>query len=274
MLVVVACKGKKPQQQVRADPSQDKPVANRPKDSTVLAHELWDKKDSIYKVKVLEEALSYADKHKDHPFHHRFFCNVIGTDTGENVTVNMRYGHLFNNDDHHLIISREYMYGKIDVYLLKNGRFEHQLSNEAGMQYLENNCRDINGDGAKDFVSHWYPTSGCCRRNVYQVYLYQPVSHSFTSMYEFLNPTFDPKARLIRGVEYGHPGETGLYKYRWNGLNIDTIEYIYRLKRKNGVYIRTKHQIYMPDSSEGIVFRSMPSEYRRIDDYDWFVMNE
>ena len=48
-----------------------------------------------------------------------------------------------------------------------------------------------------------------------------------TDRNSIINPTFSPKEKIIRGVGYGHPGETEMYKYKWNGNTIDTMEYVY-----------------------------------------------
>ncbi len=41
-----------------------------------------------------------------------------------------------------------------------------------------------------------------------------------------MNPIFYPKEKVIRGMEYG--SDAPLYKYRWNNLKIDTVEYIHK----------------------------------------------
>ena len=40
---------------------------------------------------------------------------------------------------------------------------------------------------------------------------------TISNNFEFINPTFSPKEKIIRGVCYGHPSETEMYKYKWNG---------------------------------------------------------
>ncbi len=49
---------------------------------------------------------------------------------------------------------------------------------------------------------------------------------AFSKNFEFINPTFSPKEKIIRGICYGHPSKTEMYKYKWNGETIDTLEYI------------------------------------------------
>jgi hypothetical protein len=130
---------------------------------------------------------------------------------------------------------------------------------------------DVNGDGHKDFLLNWYPESGCCARNIYNVYVYIPESGTFSKKYEFINPDFSPKEKVIRGVAYGHPGEVPLYKYKWNGLNVDTIEYIVPtdLSRKS-FYIVHRYRD-KDDPKKRKVIPVVPKEYRKIGGYEWFM---
>jgi hypothetical protein len=114
-------------------------------------------------------------------------------------------------------------------------------------------------------------SSGCCRRDVYNVYLNQPDKGNFTQDYEFINPTFSAKEKIIRGVEYGNPGEVGLYKYKWNGLQVDTIEFIYPDANNKGQFIKTKKGAYRPTGKEGVVLKTVPKEYQKIESYEWFA---
>ena len=144
---------------------------------------------------------------------------------------------------------------------------------QPGIIYIRDTIFDVNGDEYKDFVIHRYSASGYCRRNIYSVYLNQAAEGYFTSDYEFMNPTFAVKDKIIRGVEYGHPGEAGLYKYKWNGLKVDTIEYIYHDVLIDESFIKTKKSSYRPTKKEGVVLNAVPEEYHHIDDFEWFMSN-
>jgi len=98
-----------------------------------------------------------------------------------------------------------------------------------------------------------------------------PDKEQFTADYEFMNPTFSAKEGIIRGIEYGHPGEAGLYKYKWNGLQIDTIEYIYPDAHHKGQFIKTKKAAYQSTGKDGIVLKAVPAEYYTIESYEWFA---
>jgi hypothetical protein len=193
-------------------------------------------------------------------------------DSSYNISIEIIIGRLFKDTNKYFLLRRHTPWATyIDLYKLIDGNAEKIIEREQDyITYIRDTIFDVNGDGYQDFLVHWYPSSGCCRRNVYNVYLNLPTKGKFTKDYEFINPTFSSKEKLIRGVEYGHPGEVGLYKYKWNGLQVDTIEFIYPDITKNGKYIKTKKETYRPSAKEGIVLKSIPKEYMKIESIEWF----
>jgi hypothetical protein len=189
------------------------------------------------------------------------------------INVEILVGKLFQDNQEYFLL-RRHLPGAtyLDLYKVNGNKVDKQIHREqGGMTYVRDTIFDANGDGHKDFVVHWYPSSGCCRRDIYNVYLRQSDKESFTKNYKFVNPTFSPKERIIRGVEYGHPGEVGLYKFRWVGLQVDTIEFIYPDVLVEGQFIRTKKAAYRPAKNEGVVLDAVPMEYHNIESYDWFA---
>jgi hypothetical protein len=132
--------------------------------------------------------------------------------------------------------------------------------------FLDSGIKDLNGDGFDDYFIHWYPSSGCCRRDVYDIYLYQTESRKFTDGLQFINPTFSPKEHLVRGVDYGHPGDVGLYKYKWNGFKVDTIEFIFPDTTGKKYYLSKTREF----GRSGKLLTAVPKEYEKIESYDWF----
>ena len=231
-----------------------------------------EKNDSIQILKILDASLVYAAKNKEkNSFHYKF--DMLTDDSSFNVVTNLSYGHLFSKDRKHLIVKRTVPWGVISsVFLLEKSNFKKVCDIEPPANaFIDDTLKDINGDRYKDFLVHTYSTSGCCRRNVYNVFLYFPKTGGFTSDYRFMNPTFSPNEKLIRGVEYGHPGEVGLYKYKWNGLRVDTIEFIYPYYNKKGQFIKTQKQEYLPTNNEGTVLKYLPNEYQNIESVEWFL---
>jgi hypothetical protein len=218
-------------------------------------------KDAMILAKANIQTDNYFKEYKTQP-----------DDSSYVVTVNLTIGHLFSNNQRHLLIRRQVPWCEyLDLYLITDNELKSVITREQGdLTYINDTIRDINGDGFNDFLVHWYPASGCCRRDVYNVYLNQSDKGTFTSDYKFINPTFSPTEKIIRGVEYGHPGEVGLYKYKWTGLQVDTIEHIYPDVNKKGQFIKTRKGSYRPTEKDGEILNAVPQEYQKIESYEWF----
>lgn len=189
------------------------------------------------------------------------------------IKIEIVIGRLFKDNQKYFLLRRHVPWATyLDLYKVQDDKAEKLIEREqGGMTYIRDTIFDANGDGYKDFLVHWYPSSGCCRRDVYNVYLNQPDKGNFTNDYEFINPTFSANEKIIRGVEYGHPGEVGLYKYKWNGLQVDTIEFIYPDANNKGQFIKTKKGAYRPTEKEGVILKTVPKEYQKIESYEWFA---
>jgi hypothetical protein len=166
----------------------------------------------------------------------------------------------------------------IDIYRQDGPALEKVASYaQWRLEYKRDTLQDVNGDGLKDFLVNWYGSTGCCLKNFYAVYLHQQDEGGFSKEYEFINPTFSPKEMVIRGVQYGHPGETEMYKYKWNGPRVDTLEIIYYERNDNGSktgnVIREQYSQGNTNNKQIGKLPAVPKEYRRIYGYDWFVGN-
>jgi hypothetical protein len=206
--------------------------------------------DSINLAKTLEKALKIVNNKRDND---KF---EIQTDT-----LSIYYGHLFSTAEKHVIIKRTFAYGVyIDIYKLKNDSFKPVCSKKAdALTFIGDTIQDINGDGLKDYLFHWYPESGCCMRNVYDVFL-QKKDGDFTDETEFINPVFSAKEKTIRGICYGWSAP--YYQYKWNGYIVDTVEYIYRSDSiKNKQFIKRKH---FNEKEKGEILNQLPDEYMNL----------
>lgn len=230
--------------------------------------------DSLRLDKVLQDALKIAYQHinKD-----KFVEKFEVSDENGLIGVEMDLNYHFTKTTSHLIIRRTNANTvDIDIYSKNNGKYEKVLSHEQwNLTYVSDTIRDINGDGLNDFVVNWYGACGCCLKGFSNVYLMRQDNKSFSESFEFINPTFSPKEKIIRGVCYGHPGETELYKYKWNGEQIDTLEYVSFEKNEKGEKTG-KILITTNRPSNGMfkilkVLNEVPAEYNKIDGYDWFT---
>jgi hypothetical protein len=227
--------------------------------------------DSIRLIETLDKALQIANENIESDN----FSETFETSSDSSlITTKLTIGDLFDNGKY-LIVRRETPNYHIDIYLKRASEFKKVISHEQwALTYVTDTIQDVNGDGRNDFLVNWYGASGCCLKNFIDVYL-QLDSGTFSKQFEFVNPTFSNKEQIIRGVNYGHPGETELYKYKWNNLTIDTIEFIYWDRDVNGQFIKSN---YLPhdkrnSQKENVKLKLVPDEYKNIYGFDWF-MNE
>ncbi|MFB9077966.1 hypothetical protein ACFFLS_04770 [Flavobacterium procerum] len=228
--------------------------------------------DSLELNEVLIGALKTA-KANIHKNYFKKEYHTLSKKRTYQVTVNMEFGSLFSKKYKHLIVHLGTENGtSINVYKLKNNDFKFLFYRNDGSAYMNDTLRDVNGDNKKDFLVHWYPLAGCCLRNVYNVYLFKEEDGTFTKDFEFINPTFYPKEKIIRGVNYGYMAS--LYKYKWNKHSVDTLEFIIKDTANNSQYYITKKSDYnRPPIVKSKIVSKLPKEYRNIDDIDWFDAN-
>lgn len=232
--------------------------------------------DSLFVKKALEYAVEKVEKLKERDFYSEeyLFPDSLNMDyIRPDLQVRIEYGFIFSEKQKHLLIEcQNDIIASLNVFLLDVDTFKQVISSpetyyvQTLMSYVGDSIMDINGDGMKDYDMMWYPGNGCCRRNVHNVFLLNN-DGSFTSEYEFMNPTFDPDSKLIRGVTYGHPGSTAeLYKYKWNGLNVDTLEYISHIwwdEQQTG-FVRLINE-------DSVKIEKIPEEYLEVHDLEWFL---
>lgn len=220
-----------------------------------------------YALKVAQTTIATQGKLEE-------YYEVRSADSSRSVIVRITMGHLFSRWQQHLVLRRDLgMDTHVDIFELKNGQFKGILMGEiTPVGFMRDTIFDVNGDGAKDYLTHSYSPAGCCLRNAYAVYLNRPTQNTFAPKQEFINPTFSPAERLIRGIGYGYP-EDGLdiYKLRWNGLKAVPMERIYHDYKVRGQFIKVKHTIDEATKKDSIVLKALPREYRNIEDINWFM---
>ena len=230
--------------------------------------------DSLRLDLVLQDALKIANKNISK---NRFIEKYEVSPDSIPVSVEINLDYHFTKANPHLIIRRNEPNAiYIDIYSKVNNKFEKVVSHEQWtMTYVNDTIRDINGDGLNDFVVNWYGSTGCCLKAFSNVYLLRQDEKAFSKNLEFINPTFSSKEKIIRGICYGHPGETEMYKYKWNGEKIDTLEYVAFQKNNKGIktgkIIISANLPYSDKYKILKVLNSIPVEYRKIEGYDWFT---
>ncbi len=210
--------------------------------------ELQQVNDSLKAEKSLKSIIDTLSKSKDSYKYH-------------SDALEINYGYIFSKTIKHLFVKQNFQtINSINILKLENGEFitVHKQT-EWSMTYINDSIRDVNGDGKHDYLYHWYPLSGCCSRDIYDVFL-QKTNGDFTEKIKFINPTFSSNEKIIRGLCYGHGSP--LYKYIWNKFSVDTIEFIYFPNSANGnKYIRRKHN---NETETGQILKDLPLEYKKI----------
>lgn len=232
--------------------------------------------DSIMLAQVLQDAVRKASKNIDQNKLIEKYEVFVGSIP---ITVAINVDYHFTKYNPHLIIRiSDPNTVFINIYSKGDNEFEQVLSYERwALVYTGDTIRDINGDGLKDFVVNWYGNTGCCLKAFSNVYLQRADGKTFSNGFEFINPTFSPQEQVVRGVCYGHPGETEMYKYKWNKDAVDTVEYIYYEKNdsgeKTGKLIVSNHPPYSDKHKVLKRLNFIPAEYRGIEGFDWFTDN-
>lgn len=238
--------------------------------------EKQDYADSIRLAIVLQDALKIANQNiNTDKFIKKY--EVLPDSIPVSIEINLDYH--FTKTNPHLIIRRSEPNNVfIDIYIKGENKFKKVISHEQWlMTYVNDTIQDINGDGLNDFVVNWYGANGCCLKAFSNVYLLRQDNKAFSENFEFINPTFSPREKIIRGVCYGHPGETEMYKYKWNGEKVDTLEYVFyerNKKGKTGNIIISSERPYGDKYKVIKILNSVPTEYRKIEGYDWFTGND
>ena len=254
--------------------SKEKKSVPAAKNTAMQAKSILRTEDSLFLEKSLADALTLAGHHKNE---HRFAdsASSMTPDSIYTVDVAINQDYYFSKEMPHLIIRRkapDVIY--IDIFANTKGGFEKVLRyKQDQVCYINDTIYDINGDGLNDFVINWYGSSGCCLKAFSDVFLLRANKRSFSGGFDFINPTFSPKEGVIRGLCYGQPGETEMYKYKWHGECVDTLEYISYERnskgKKTGRFVISNAGPWDNYKILKIVKR-IPAEYKKIDGYDWF----
>ncbi len=233
--------------------------------------------DSADMETALGSALNVAALHiKDKRFAINF--EYISGDSVMPILINIEIGSFFSDKRKYLIIHREGVSDiGIDIYLEGKTGFKKLLNySRWKMEYLNDTIQDVNGDGFKDYIVNWYGSNGCCLKSFSDVMIFNRVNGSLYGPIIFINPTFSPEEKIVRGVKYGHAGYTSMYKYSWAGDHLDTLEHIYYEENngvKSGKVIRESRVSPGSNKTNQELLNDVPVEYKKIYGYDWFTGN-
>ncbi|MGB1040134.1 MAG: hypothetical protein ACPGVD_04615 [Flavobacteriales bacterium] len=220
---------------------------------------------------ALKKALDKAKKKIHLNNYYKKFLHKT-SDSLYEIQVSISVKKVFGNKRKHLIIKRGVdEYYKVNIYSISGKEIIPVLKFELeDHTYMSDSIFDVNGDNLKDYVVNWYGASGCCPRYRNSVFISKK-NGGFESEIDFINSTFYPKDKKILGMTYGHPGEVSLYKLKWKGVKIDTIEYINidTSSNRETPFFKTKVDYWGQKDIEKIPLEKLPKEYENIGD-GWF----
>jgi len=86
-------------------------------------------------------------------------------DSSYAIHIDMLIDQLLSDNRKYFLLRRHVPWATyIDLYRIVDDKTEKLITREqGGMTYIRDTLVDVNGDGHKDFLVHWYPASGCCR---------------------------------------------------------------------------------------------------------------
>jgi len=246
-------------------------INNKISDEDLLAL----RESSIQFDELLNKALEMARESLDSASFTKSFHSYAHFDRDDeliSVETTISMDSFFSSDVKHVFVSRVHhmTIRYLDVFHVSNNRLIPVASHKSNTG-KESSIKDINGDKYKDLVIPDPSDNGCCRANVYQVFLNKDNKGTFTEKKQFMNPTFFPNEKIIRGVDYGHPGTVALYKLKWVGFDTKAVEFIYPNidDTKHRSFIKTKKR-YPSSKIEQEKLDEVPDEYHNINHYDWF----
>ena len=191
--------------------------------------------------------------------------------------IELNFGTHFSPGIKHLILkATDPGLISIRIYKISDGKFVKVMNHQEGtITNVNDTIQDINGDELKDFIVNWYGSSGCCLKAFSEVFILQKDKKTFNPNIQFINPTFSPKEKVVQGVCYGFPGETEMYKFRFQGDQIDTEEYVSfernQNRQKTGTILITNSRLHMDGVKVIKRMMQVPEEYYNINGYDWFL---
>lgn len=161
----------------------------------------------------------------------------------------IRFGKLFNQIKHYLIIDRNYGEKNKIYYIINNKKVEKIIEYSKSGDFLSDTIKDINEDGYLDIIVNIrFP------QNIEQnMYLQNKENGLFTDAIKIPNPHYVPGEKIIMGYIRQNSSYRLLYKFRWNQKNsIDTLEWIsYDSSLPNPKFLKSKEQIYYEIDSMG-----------------------
>lgn len=212
--------------------------------------------DSLILIPIWEKALNVVKQHKDSNYHTSKIL-VLNKDHDIPIRVDIRVGNLFSTVHKHAIVLCTILHNSyVKVFNIDEQLYKIELYHDPYV-YQSDTIFDINRDGSQDYVLNWQPPTGCCVYSSCEIWLYDKYINSFKQQYGFTNADFFLQEKMIRGCRTtSSPEVYHIYKYHWNKMLLDTIEYIFPHQTLKEKFLRVT-----PDDTVGKVLDQIPIEY-------------
>ena len=221
-------------------------------------------------VGTLFSLLSLAQPNQDSLTMEKVLSQVLedGLREVHNDSVQVEHGNLFTNGVKHAYFKYEAKSGThVKIFSLASTQPRLILYYDIGsMNFISDSIFDINGNGMRDFAVHWYPSSGCCLADAFDCYVYNAETDKFSKQFHILNPTFRPENKTTFSMDYGHPGETMFYEFKWDDKDsMDTLlTYAWESNEQKAI------EIIDFKTHTTTLTKSIPDKLKSLHGYDWF----
>ncbi|MGB1283810.1 MAG: hypothetical protein ACPG44_05025 [Polaribacter sp.] len=179
------------------------------------------------------------------------------------------YGNLLNENYKSLIIKKQ---DDKKYYQCINGKWKTTIEYNFGAGFIFDSIYDINADTNLDIITYVTNTGNLTTT----VYLQNGKNGVFKEL-KFFNAIFDNEKQLIRGYIKQNAPIVKFYKLKWNGLKLDTLEWVrYRIGKIPKVVIKSnKENVFDIDSENNYyvslskdqykILKTLPKEYLTLD---------
>ncbi|HEU4719146.1 MAG TPA: hypothetical protein VFU15_14985 [Bacteroidia bacterium] len=158
----------------------------------------------------------------------------------------------------------------------KNKRYRLVISDEEGWDWSPwDTVLDADFDGYADYLLGIYSPCGCCPRENYHVYFYDPGMHSLRDNDVYvMNPYFDSASKSVYCMDYGFPyppQPAGLTKYRWSGDSLVETEGVDYDWPDTVLSLTNLAKTRRGSSPHDSLLRDLPAPYKKIPQVEfWF----
>lgn len=130
---------------------------------------------------------------------------------------------------------------------------------------------DINGDGLKDYIYHYYPINGCCPRKHTVIHLNESSALSKEGIVAF-NALINQEDGVVYTMDYGFPAEIAVMKNQWKESVLfprETLSLNMKYSDTNRKLLSPKFRLHNLLTDVITYLDSIPREYETVPGIHW-----